>query len=275
MVTLPPSLVRTLDEASIKRLSWAVDASLEIKGFAGMSISPSLPRTMPCYATSTPKPETADGLDDPALQPIFHPLHGLITLHSFPHSHLLPPSIKHSSLLGLSSGGGGSENNLGFRARRKRWGIETVHLGIDGGVGERRTEPAPEVARMVSAAPINQAEGVERAAPAQAPDPAGEMAMEKNEVVLNTTTTTLTSEVGAGAGAGGVKKKEKRARVRFGEDEILDKPAASTLARDQAQAHGHGHRHDHDHQQQQQARPGSTPAPRATVRHDRPDLYEF
>jgi hypothetical protein len=38
MVTLPPSLVRTLDEASVKRFSWAVDACLEIKGFAGTSI---------------------------------------------------------------------------------------------------------------------------------------------------------------------------------------------------------------------------------------------
>jgi elongator complex protein 4 len=37
IITLPPSLVRNQDEDSIKRLSWAVDASLEIKGFAGMS----------------------------------------------------------------------------------------------------------------------------------------------------------------------------------------------------------------------------------------------
>jgi hypothetical protein len=37
MITLPPSFVRGLDEASTKRLSWAVDASLEIKGFAGTS----------------------------------------------------------------------------------------------------------------------------------------------------------------------------------------------------------------------------------------------
>jgi hypothetical protein len=35
MITLPPSFVRNQDEDAIKRLSWAVDASLEIKGFAG------------------------------------------------------------------------------------------------------------------------------------------------------------------------------------------------------------------------------------------------
>lgn len=38
MVTIPPSLVRSLNEEGIKRLSWAVDASLELKGFAGKSL---------------------------------------------------------------------------------------------------------------------------------------------------------------------------------------------------------------------------------------------
>lgn len=35
MITLPPSFMKNQDEDAIKRLSWAVDASLEIKGFAG------------------------------------------------------------------------------------------------------------------------------------------------------------------------------------------------------------------------------------------------
>ena len=173
------------------------------------------------------------GADDPTLQPIFHPLHGLITLHSFPHTQLLPPTIKHSSLLGLSAGGGGSENNLGFRARRKRWGVETVHLGVEGGVGERRTEPAAEVGRMVSSAAVPAAagptEGIDKA-PAPTPE------------------TTPAP------------KKKDRPRVRFGDDEVLsisDPPA-------QHEGHGHSHQpHAHSH------------TPRATVRHDRPDLYEF
>ena len=42
MATVPPSLVRSTDEEGIKRLSWAVDASLELKGFAGMSLRFSL-----------------------------------------------------------------------------------------------------------------------------------------------------------------------------------------------------------------------------------------
>lgn len=240
MLSLPASFVRNQDEDSIKRLSWAVDASLEIKGFAGMSCIP--PRVH------------ANVSDDPTLQPIFHPLHGLITLHSFPHTHLLPPTIKHSSLLGLSSGGGGSENNLGFRARRKRWGVETVHLGIDGGVGERRTEPTPEVGRILTApAPVENAEGVEKVTPT-----AGAV-----EVV--------------DGGEVQVKKKEKRARVRFGEDQVLEAPAVSVdspkTAHDHEHAHAHGHGHSHGHEHG--GKSGKSPAPRAAVRHDRPDLYEF
>jgi len=201
-----------------------------------------------------------DKIDDPTLQPIFHPLHGLITLHSFPHTHLLPPTIKYSSLLGLSSGGGGSENNLGFRARRKRWGIETVHLGIDGGVGERRTEPTPEVGRILTVpapAPVEGAEGVEKAVSGS------------NEAV--------------DGGEVQVKKKEKRARVRFGEDQILEAPAVSVDSLNAGHGHGHQHGHSHSHEHQHERHnPGHAqghghkgPAPRASVRHDRPDLYEF
>lgn len=39
IITLPPSFIRNQDEDAIKRLSWAVDASLEIKGFAGEHFS--------------------------------------------------------------------------------------------------------------------------------------------------------------------------------------------------------------------------------------------
>ena len=188
-------------------------------------------------------------------------MHGLITLHSFPHTHLLPPTIKHSSLLGLSSGGGGSENNLGFRARRKRWGVETVHLGIDGGVGERRTEPTPEVGRILTApAPTENSEGVEKASGGVTGEnvDGGEVKIEGGEVQ--------------------VKKKEKRARVRFGEDEVLEAPAVSVNPTSGGHGHGqeghdHGHGHGHGHNHGQASK--GAPVPRATVRHDRPDLYEF
>lgn len=85
--------------------------------------------------------------DNPSLGPHYAPLHGLLTLHSFPTSHaLLPPTLRHSALLGVSQsatnergGGGAGENNLGFRVKRKGLVVETAHLGIEGGSGERRT----------------------------------------------------------------------------------------------------------------------------------------
>jgi elongator complex protein 4 len=150
-------------------------------------------------------------------------------------------------------------NNLGFRARRKRWGVETVHLGIDGGVGERRTEPTPEVGRILTIpTPTENSEGVEKVSAAQNGNvQGGEVKTEE-------------------AGEVQVKKK-KRATVRFGEDQVLRAPAVSTAAghahvHERGHSHdGHAHAHDHTHGQGSRA----APAPRATVRHDRPDLYEF
>jgi elongator complex protein 4 len=40
----------------------------------------------------------------------------------------------------LSAGGSG-ENNLAFKCTRKRLIFETLHLDLEGGVGERRTKP--------------------------------------------------------------------------------------------------------------------------------------
>lgn len=137
-------------------------------------------------------------------------------------------------------------------------------MGIDGGVGERRTEPTPEVGRILTApAPTENAEGVEKASTglnANGGD-GREVKIEGGEVQ--------------------VKKKEKRARVRFGEDEVLEAPAVSVNppsggheqhgheSHDHSHGNGHGHGHGHG-----QASKGA-PVPRATVRHDRPDLYEF
>ena len=45
---------------------------------------------------------------------------------------------------------------MGFKLKRKRFVIETVHLGVEGGVGERRTEPAPEIGRMLASVPIEE-----------------------------------------------------------------------------------------------------------------------
>ena len=57
-------------------------------------------------------------------------------------STLYPPSDKLSTLRGLTSSG---ENNLAFKCMRKRLAFETLHLDVEGGVGERRTTPATTV----------------------------------------------------------------------------------------------------------------------------------
>jgi elongator complex protein 4 len=85
---------------------------------------------------------------DPTLTALFPQHHGLIEVLSAPTPHsLLPASDRLSTLRGLACASGlsmgGGENNLAFRCTRKRLIIETLHLDVEGGVGERRTNPAP------------------------------------------------------------------------------------------------------------------------------------
>ncbi|CAG8802435.1 14713_t:CDS:2, partial [Dentiscutata erythropus] len=59
--------------------------------------------------------------------------HGLFHVHKLPSiNSLIPPSIKLSILAG-----NGTENNLGFKLRRKKFSIETFHLPPEGGINER------------------------------------------------------------------------------------------------------------------------------------------
>ncbi|ORX35273.1 Elongator complex protein 4 [Kockovaella imperatae] len=197
----------------IKQLAWSVDACIELKGFG----------------------------DDPTLPPVFHPLHGLLTVHSLPTTHhVLPPSYKHSSLLGLSTststagrGGGAGENNLGFRLGRKRFSVETVHLGIEGGQGERRTEPVPDTS-LLSA-------GIER--PAQ--QTSHETKLQSGQVDITTPgqkpSMSVPPDVSGKSDISGVKKRVKG--VRFS--------AADDTPRDDG------------------------PEGRVKIRHDQMDLYEF
>ncbi|KAI5124634.1 hypothetical protein M0805_004243 [Coniferiporia weirii] len=86
---------------------------------------------------------------DPATAALFPSHHGLLKIHKLPCVQtLVPASDRFSSLRGLStsstgvSSGGVGENNLAFKCTRKRLVIETFHLDVEGGVGERRTTPA-------------------------------------------------------------------------------------------------------------------------------------
>ncbi|KAF9036418.1 hypothetical protein BDZ89DRAFT_1011253 [Hymenopellis radicata] len=84
---------------------------------------------------------------NPALTALSPSHHGLLDIYTLPAPHtLLSPSDKHSVLRGLSSAamsaGGSGENNLAFKCTRKRLIFETLHLDVEGGVGERRTAPS-------------------------------------------------------------------------------------------------------------------------------------
>lgn len=130
----------------VKSVASVSDACVELQGFAcewgfvfwyHMLLSPDA---------------TIDSLSpaDPLLPQSFPHSHGLTHLLSFPSLHtLLPSAYKHSSLLGLGVGSTG-QNNLSFRLKRKRFVLETLHLGVEGGVGERRTEP-PATMKSVAA----------------------------------------------------------------------------------------------------------------------------
>ncbi|KAI0788581.1 PAXNEB-domain-containing protein [Abortiporus biennis] len=83
---------------------------------------------------------------NPSLTSLFPLHHGFVHIHSLPSPYTLqPPSDKYSTLRGLSSSG---ENNLAFKCMRKRFVIETLHLDLEGGIGERRTTPATNATIM-------------------------------------------------------------------------------------------------------------------------------
>ncbi|OCF36299.1 elongator complex protein 4 [Kwoniella heveanensis BCC8398] len=268
IITIPPHLISgsgSSKERFIQRLAWGVDACVELKGFA----------------------------DDPTLPPLFPTTHGLLTLHSYPTSHtLLPSTLKHSTLLGVSqeSGSGGAgENNLGFRLKRKRFVVETVHLGVEGGVGERQSAPADIGGALAGTSGASTSTGI-----------VGGVEKPKGGPSTDTTAATTTSgdtsdaiRVGGGGAsferpqgpAGDMKKKSSkpRARVRFGGEEEMVVNVVSVekdkgYERSKVEGHDHEHGHVHGHDQKRGAtsgQAGQTPAPRVALRHDRPDLYEF
>ncbi|KIK71219.1 hypothetical protein GYMLUDRAFT_149590 [Collybiopsis luxurians FD-317 M1] len=91
---------------------------------------------------------TSKYFPNPSLLTLFPSHHGMARIHTFPSPHtLLPPSDRFSTLRGLAASGAeggtsGGENNLAFKCTRKRLIFETMHLDVEGGVGERRTTPA-------------------------------------------------------------------------------------------------------------------------------------
>lgn len=113
----------------LQKLGWVTDSALSLSAFSG----------------------------DPSMTATFPNHHGLLHIHTLPAPHtIIPPSDKFSTLRGLctSSGGtgGSGENNLTFKSTRKRLIFETLHLDIEGGVGERRTTPSSTTVELTSEA---------------------------------------------------------------------------------------------------------------------------
>ncbi|KAF9457085.1 Elongator complex protein 4 [Collybia nuda] len=102
----------------MKKLGWVTDAAFTMSAFSA----------------------------NPSLTAVFPSHHGLLAIHTLPAPHtLVPLSDRFSTLRGLSASAsspvGSGENNLTFRCTRKRLIFETLHLDIEGGVGERKTTP--------------------------------------------------------------------------------------------------------------------------------------
>ena len=125
----------------LNKLSWLFDASVTLAGFSGEG-------TEPVYifrlANNFSTPRT-----DPSLSLTFPSHHGSVRVHGLPAPlSLISASDRSSTLRGISSVSGwtgGGENNLAFKCTRKRLVIETHHLDVEGGVGERRTTPGEKM----------------------------------------------------------------------------------------------------------------------------------
>lgn len=127
----------------LNKLSWLFDASVTIAGFSGE-------RTEPVYILRLAN-NFSTSRADASLSLTFPSHHGSVRVHGLPAPHsLIPASDRSSTLRGISSVSGwtgGGENNLAFKCTRKRFVIETHHLDVEGGVGERRTTPAGKIVR--------------------------------------------------------------------------------------------------------------------------------
>ncbi|KAG6842499.1 hypothetical protein C0991_000025 [Blastosporella zonata] len=120
----------------LQKLGWVTDAAFTLAAFSGM-----------CVILRHVHVTLKEFAADPSLTMTFPNHHGLLHVHTLPAPHsILPPSDKFSTLRGLSASAGGTggsgENNLTFKSTRKRLIFETLHLDIEGGVGERRTTPS-------------------------------------------------------------------------------------------------------------------------------------
>lgn len=178
----------------------------------------------------------------------------------------LAPSISNAG--GGSGGGGGTggagglANNLAFRVtRRKGFVVETLHLDVEGGVGERRTAPP-------SSATTGEGKKLPSALKAKAPILADASMSSETSDAMNDAGQTTEQTSSSPTPTVRISKRQTRVKVRFGGgDEDEDDKA------DKGTSDHHGHDH-HDVHAAEGAKQGKKKGGVKFLQ-DRPDLYEF
>lgn len=136
--------------------------------------------------------------------------------------------------------------------------VETVHLGVEGGVGERRT--GGDVREALDGADATHSH--KHSPPTLTVPSSG---IELSQSSLASTPGTRIDDRPRGADQD-KKPSKPRARVRFGaEEEVIVVGKGEDGLK-----HDHSHSHTHDHRPR-----GKDQPPKIALRHDRPDLYKF
>lgn len=151
-------------------------------------------------------------IGNPSLSAMFPAHHGFVQIHSLPMPlTLVPPSDKLSTLRGLTSSG---ENNLAFKSTRKRIIFETLHLDLDGGVGERRTTPAPASTVLTPVTHSNHAHDEM----SMTSSGAAAVAIQVEQVQQSMAKVTVEEQVSQESTSTEIKKVKQRKKVAFASD---------------------------------------------------------
>ncbi|OMH82986.1 putative elongator complex protein 4 [Zancudomyces culisetae] len=127
MLSLPVSLYKDTGseqrQTIVRRIEHQCDAVVELESFEGAE----------CGELAILKTQKTRNV----ISNQSNEYHGFFHIHkNFSLNSMFPIADKTSLL--KSEGSGGSENNLAFKLKKKKFSIETYHLPIEGGTSERR-----------------------------------------------------------------------------------------------------------------------------------------
>jgi elongator complex protein 4 len=130
----------------LEKIGWTLDACVTLNSFTGIAFH---------YRIHFSSLTRVSLIADPSQSARLSSHHGLLHILHMPRVNVLvPASERISTLRGMSvttrtirgntlNMTGVGENNIAFKCTRRRLVFETFHLDVEGGVGERRTTPAP------------------------------------------------------------------------------------------------------------------------------------